>query len=85
MNLTLPPELLETAQMTETEMLREIAVMLYQQQRISLEKAAELSRISNDDFYQILINRNIKNSFCTLILGASNHITSVTQARVVIN
>ncbi|MDJ0659096.1 MAG: UPF0175 family protein [Crocosphaera sp.] len=62
MTINLPIELLETAQMTATEMLREIAIMLYQQQRISWEKAAQLSGMTNDDFYQFLLNRNIINS-----------------------
>ncbi len=62
MTINLPIELLETAQMTETEMLREIAIMLYQQQRISWQNAAQLGRITNDDFYQLLLNRNIINS-----------------------
>jgi predicted HTH domain antitoxin len=59
MNITLPTELLETARMTETEMLREIAIMLYQQQRIQLEQAAELTVMAIDDFYQLLVSRNI--------------------------
>jgi predicted HTH domain antitoxin len=62
MSINLPTELLETAQMTEIEMLKEIAIMLYQQQRIPLEKAAQLSRMTNDDFYQLLSNRNIVSS-----------------------
>ena len=59
MILTLPTELLQTAKMTEAEMLQEIAIMLYQQQRIHLEQAAKLIGISNDDFYQLLVSRNI--------------------------
>ena len=59
MSLTLPTELLQTAQMTEVEMLREIAIMLYQQQRLQLEEAAELTRMALDDFYQLLVSRNI--------------------------
>ena len=62
MTINLPIELLETAQITETEMLREIAIMLYQQERISWEKATQISRMTNDDFYQFLLNRNIINS-----------------------
>ncbi len=62
MSINLLIELLETAQMTETEMLREIAIMLYQQERISWEKAAQLGRMTNDDFHQLLLNRNIINS-----------------------
>jgi predicted HTH domain antitoxin len=59
MSLTLPTELLQTAQMTEAEMLREIAIMLYQQQRLQFEQAAELTGMAIDDFYQLLVSRNI--------------------------
>lgn len=59
MNITLPAELLQAAQMSESELLQEIAIMLYQQQRLQLEQAAQLSGSSIDDFYQLLIDRNI--------------------------
>ena len=59
MSLTLPTQLLQTAQMTEAEMLREIAIMLYQQQRIHLGQAAQLAGIAIADFYQLLVSRNI--------------------------
>jgi predicted HTH domain antitoxin len=59
MNITIPDELLQTAQISQSELLQEIAILLYQQQRIQLEQAAQLSRSSIDDFYQILIQRNI--------------------------
>jgi len=59
MSLTLPTELLQKAQMTEAQMLQEIAVMLYQQQRLPLEQAAELTRMAIDEFYQLLVSRQI--------------------------
>jgi predicted HTH domain antitoxin len=59
MNITIPDELLQTAQISQSELLQEIAILLYQQQRIQLEQAAQLSRSSIDDFYQLLIQRNI--------------------------
>ncbi len=59
MNITLPRELLQTAQMSEGELLQEIAIMLYQQQRIRLEQAAELSNSTIDDFYQLLVDRKV--------------------------
>lgn len=59
MSLILPTELLQTAQMTEAQMLTEIAIMLYQQQRLQLEQAAELTGMASDDFYQLLVSRNI--------------------------
>ena len=59
MSLTLPTELLQKAQMTEAQMRQEIAIMLYQQQRLELEQAAELTKMAIDDFYQLLVSRNI--------------------------
>lgn len=59
MSLILSTELLQKAQMTEAQMLREIAIMLYQQQRLPLEQAAELTVMAIDDFYQLLVSRNI--------------------------
>jgi predicted HTH domain antitoxin len=37
----------------------EWAIELYQQHSLSLDKAAQLTKISADDLYQILIDRNI--------------------------
>ena len=59
MNITLPPELLQTAKMTEAELLQEIAIMLFNQKRIYLEQAAQLIQMEVDDFYQLLVDRNI--------------------------
>ncbi len=59
MNINLPSELLQTAQMSESELLQEIAILLYQQQRIRLKQAAELSNSTIDDFYQLLIDRHV--------------------------
>lgn len=59
MSITLPTELLQTAKMSEGELLQEIAIMLYQQQRIRLDEAAQLSGNAIDDFYQLLVHRNI--------------------------
>lgn len=59
MTIPLPVELLQTAQMSEGELLQEIAIMLYQQQRIQLEQAADLCSQSLEDFYQVLLDRHI--------------------------
>ncbi|MFM6064967.1 MAG: UPF0175 family protein [Microcystis panniformis] len=59
MSLILPTELLQTVQMTEAQMLTEIAIMLYQQQRLQFEQAAELTGMGINDFYQLLLSRNI--------------------------
>lgn len=59
MTIPLPAELLQTAQMSEGELLQEIAIMLYQQQRIRLEQAADLCGHSLEAFYQILCDRHL--------------------------
>ena len=43
----------------EADVRIELAIVLYQQHSLSLDKAAQLAKISADDFYQLLINRNI--------------------------
>ncbi len=59
MIINLPPELLQTAKMTEAELMQEIAIMLFGQKRIYLEQAAQLIQMDVDDFYQLLVARNI--------------------------
>ena len=44
MSLILPTELLQTVQMTEAQMLTEIAIMLYQQQRLQFELEFRLTQ-----------------------------------------
>lgn len=60
MTITLSQELLQTTQMTEAEILQEIALMLYQKQRLTLEQAAQLTTMNIDDFYQLLITPNLE-------------------------
>ncbi|MEG3937875.1 UPF0175 family protein [Microcoleus sp. S36b_A3] len=45
--------------LTEADVRIELAIGLYQQHSLSLDKAAQLAKISADDFYQLLINRHI--------------------------
>jgi predicted HTH domain antitoxin len=45
--------------LTEADVRRELAIVLYQQHAFSLDRAAQLAEMAVDDFYQILINRNI--------------------------
>ena len=45
--------------LTEADVRIELAIVLYQQHSLSLDKAAQIAKISADDFYQMLINRNI--------------------------
>ena len=45
--------------LTEADVRIELAIVLYQEHSLSLDKVAQLAKISADDFYQILINRDI--------------------------
>ncbi len=45
--------------LTEADVRIEIAIVLYQQHSLSLDKAAQLAVMSVDDFYQLLITRHI--------------------------
>ena len=45
--------------LTEADVRLELAIVLYQQHRLRLDQAAQLAAMSVDDFYQLLIGRNI--------------------------
>lgn len=45
--------------LTEADVRLELAIVLYQQHSLPLDRAAQLAVISVDDFYQLLIDRNI--------------------------
>jgi predicted HTH domain antitoxin len=57
--LDLPDSLTQTDTFTEADWMREIAIALFRQERISLSHASKISGISIDDFYQLLISRNL--------------------------
>ncbi|MDY7013778.1 MAG: UPF0175 family protein [Cyanobacteriota bacterium] len=59
MNITLPEELLQVSQMSEAELMCEIAIMLFEQGRISLGKGAQLARMHKIDFQTLLASRDI--------------------------
>ena len=45
--------------LTEADVRIELAIVLYQQQNLRLDQAAQLAAIAVDEFYQLLIGRNI--------------------------
>ena len=45
--------------LTEADVRLEIAIVLYQQHSLLLDRAAQLAVMSVDDFYQLLISRHI--------------------------
>ena len=50
---------LQAAQISEAEMLREIAVMLFQQERFTLAQASRFARMNQLAFQRLLASRQI--------------------------
>jgi predicted HTH domain antitoxin len=59
MTLTLPDDLLRSTQLTETELRAEIALTLFQQEKLTLGQAALLTGIPQLDFQRLLASRHI--------------------------
>jgi predicted HTH domain antitoxin len=59
MSLTIPDQYVRAAHMTEDELRCEIAVLLFQRERLSLAKAAELAAMDRLQFQHLLASRRI--------------------------
>ncbi|MBE9078993.1 UPF0175 family protein [Romeria aff. gracilis LEGE 07310] len=57
--IELPDELIQSTQITETELLREIAIALFEQERITLGRASLLCNMNQIAFQKLLASRNI--------------------------
>ena len=59
MPVTLPDELLQSTQLTEAELKSELALALFQQDRLTLGQAALLADLPQLDFQRLLASRRI--------------------------
>jgi predicted HTH domain antitoxin len=59
MSLLLPDEIVQASGLSERELLLEIVIMLFQQDKISLGKASELLGIHRMQFQKLLAEREI--------------------------
>src|SRR6266540_3200225 len=59
MPLTLPDELLQSTKLTEAELKAELALALFQQERLTLGQAAILAGLPQLDFQRLLASRRI--------------------------
>jgi predicted HTH domain antitoxin len=59
MSLVIPDEVLQAAKITEAELMREIAVMLFQQERITLGRASKIAGLNQIEFQRLLASRDI--------------------------
>lgn len=59
MTLTIPDEFLQAARMSEDELRQEIAVMLFEKERLTLAKASLLAGMERLRFQHLLASRGI--------------------------
>lgn len=57
--IELPDDIVQSAHLTEVELLREIAIVLFQQERITLGRASLLCGMDQIEFQKLLANRGI--------------------------
>lgn len=57
--VTIPEEYIQAARLSEDEMLAEIAVMLFQKEKLTLGQAARLARMPQYRFQALLASRDI--------------------------
>ena len=59
MAITLPDELMRTTKLSEAEIKAELALALFQQERLTLGQAAQLAGVPQLDFQRLLASRRI--------------------------
>jgi predicted HTH domain antitoxin len=59
MSIVVPDEILSATRMTEAEMRQEIAVMLFQQEKLTLAQASRFANIHRVAFQHLLASRHI--------------------------
>ena len=59
MSLVIPDEFLQTAHISEAELKLEIAILLFQQEKITLGTASQFAEINQLEFQRILGSRKI--------------------------
>lgn len=59
MSVVIPDEILHTARMTEAELKQEIAVMLFEKEKLTLGQASHLAGMNQLQFQHLLASRQI--------------------------
>lgn len=59
MSVVISNEILQSARMTEKELLQEIAVMLFEKEKLSLGQASKLAEMNPMQFQHLLASRSI--------------------------
>lgn len=56
MGIVIPEEVLETAQLSAEQLLQEIAILLYNQGRLTLGQASKVAQMNQLEFQRLLAN-----------------------------
>ena len=59
MSIVIPDETIQAAGISEAELIEEIAIMLFQQERLTLGQASQLARMNQLQFQRRLASRKI--------------------------
>ncbi|MGH9941301.1 MAG: UPF0175 family protein [Pyrinomonadaceae bacterium] len=59
MSVMIPDEILDAAGMTAEELTQELAVLLFQKEKLTLGQASRLARMSRIEFQHLLASRRI--------------------------
>lgn len=59
MTITIPNEIVRASRMTEAELKQEIAVLLYERERLTFAQAARLTSMTRLQFQHLLASRQI--------------------------
>lgn len=59
MSVVIPDEILNATRMTEAEMLQEIAILLFQQEKLTLGQASRFARMHRVAFQHLLASRRV--------------------------
>ncbi|HEX4959431.1 MAG TPA: UPF0175 family protein [Thermoanaerobaculia bacterium] len=59
MSVTIPDEILEAAHMSDTELRQELAILLFQQERLTLAQASHLAAMDLLRFQHLVASRGI--------------------------
>ena len=58
-SITLPEHIIRSAGLSEQELIEEIAIMLFQKEKLTLAQASKLAKLTQIQFQHLLASRNI--------------------------
>ena len=59
MSVVIPDETVQATRMTPTELMQELAILLYQKEKLTLGQASKLAKMSQFQFQSLLASRQI--------------------------